>query len=139
MRNLTPREAFDVLQSNPGALFVDVRSRAEFAAGHPEGAVNVPISEPDAYGQMAPNPLFAQAMTALAGPKERLIVLTCRSGARSARGCQVMEANGFADTVNVDGGWAGGAVAGWAQSGLPGSTDTGAGVGWDSVRAQLGL
>jgi hypothetical protein len=41
--------------------------------------------------------------------------------------------------VNVDGGWAGGAVAGWAQSGLPGSTDTGAGVGWDSVRAQLGL
>ena len=82
---------------------------------------------------------FPTAMTALAGPKDRTLVLTCRSGARSARAAQVMEANGFADTVNVDGGWAGGAIAGWAQSGLPGSTQTGAGVGWDSVRATLGL
>jgi len=139
MRNLTPPESHALLQQHPDAVFVDVRSRAEFAAGHPAGAINVPISEPDAFGQMSPNPVFVPAMKAIIGATDRLVVCTCRSGARSARAAMMLEAAGFTDLVNVDGGWAGGAVPGWAASGLPGSDETGDGIGWDSVRAKLGL
>ena len=49
IKNLTPREAFDLLQDDPRAILVDVRSSMEFLfVGHPVGAVHVPwIDEPD--------------------------------------------------------------------------------------------
>ena len=49
INNLTPREARDLLQKDPRAVLVDVRSSMEFLfVGHPTGAVHVPwIDEPD--------------------------------------------------------------------------------------------
>src|SRR5699024_4044069 len=40
-------EEFDQLQRAGEALLVDVRPSSEFAAGHEEGAVNIPLSELD--------------------------------------------------------------------------------------------
>lgn len=42
-RRLTEREAAEFLAEHPDTLLVDVRTRGEFDAGHPDGAVNIPL------------------------------------------------------------------------------------------------
>ena len=43
IRQVTPVEAKEVLEDGSDAVYLDVRTVEEFAAGHPEGALNVPI------------------------------------------------------------------------------------------------
>ena len=73
-----------------GALVVDVRTPAEFEAGHYPGAVNIPLSGiPSRLGEF--------------GAKSRPIVVYCRSGNRSARAKAILEGNGFTDVTNGGG------------------------------------
>ena len=66
-----------------GALLVDVRTFEEFTSGHLPGAVNIPVQELDRrLGEL--------------GPKDRPIVLYCRSGNRSGRAARMLERAGFA-------------------------------------------
>lgn len=103
-----------------GAVVVDVRSTPEFDPGHPAGAVNVPLLEPDEdTGVMLPNPDFVRVMRANFPPDTPLVV-SCQTGGRSARAARMLEAFGFTNISNVTGGW----VA-WHQAGLP--TETGEG------------
>jgi rhodanese-related sulfurtransferase len=71
-----------------GARLVDVRSPEEFAAGHIEGAVNIPVHE--LSGRMAE-----------LEPKDRAVVVYCASGARSARAASDLRAAGFASVHNL--------------------------------------
>ena len=65
-----------------GATLVDVRTRSEFAAGHIEGAVNIPVQELDGRaGEL--------------GAREKPLVLYCRSGARSSRAASRLKEQGF--------------------------------------------
>ena len=43
IRQVTPREAYELLEQDPAAIYLDVRTEAEFEAGHPAGARNVPV------------------------------------------------------------------------------------------------
>src|SRR5712691_10570619 len=43
IRQVTPREAYELLEQNPTAIYLDVRTEAEFEAGHPAGARKVPV------------------------------------------------------------------------------------------------
>lgn len=45
--------SFAAALKRPGTTVVDVRSPAEFAAGHLSGAVNLDVSSPDVTGQLA--------------------------------------------------------------------------------------
>ncbi len=111
-----------------GWRYVDVRSEQEFAQGHPEGAVNIPIAFPGPMG-MRPNPRFLEIVQKHF-PADTPLILGCKSGGRSARACEVLAAAGYAKLVNVSGGFLGSpAVAGWQQQGLPASTET-AGVSY---------
>jgi rhodanese-related sulfurtransferase len=49
VKDIGPREAWELLQRDPRALLVDIRSNIEFLfVGHPIGAVHIPwIDEPD--------------------------------------------------------------------------------------------
>jgi len=48
-----------------GATYIDVRSSAEFAAGRPAGAINVPLQDDDEdTGQLMANPDFVRVMRA---------------------------------------------------------------------------
>ena len=97
-----------------GATYIDVRSRAEFAAGRPAGAINVPLQDNDEdSGQMMPNPDFVRVMRANF-PADARLLIGCQSGGRSARAAQMLEAFGFTNVTNVPGGY-----AAWAPSGLP--------------------
>ena len=110
-------------KGDPGTL-VDVRTVAEYDAGHPAGAVNVPWALRGPAG-MSPNPDFLPTMQARY-PKDARLYLSCQAGVRSLNACRELEAAGYADLVNVDGGFGGRrsptgsvVVPGWADSGLP--------------------
>lgn len=62
------------------AVVVDVRSAAEYAAGHVGGAINVPVDQlPARMGEL---------------PSGRMVVVYCASGMRSARAASVLRAAG---------------------------------------------
>ena len=97
-----------------GATYIDVRSSAEFAAGRPAGAINVPLLDNDEdTGQVMPNPDFVRVMRANF-PAGAPLLIGCQSGGRSSRAAQILEAFGFTNVTNVLGGY-----EGWEPSGLP--------------------
>ncbi len=106
---------------NDGTAYVDVRSAVEFGAGHPEGAVNIPLMDHNAMGIMAPNPDFITQMQAQFPPTTPLL-MGCKAGGRSARACQGLAQHGYTDLSNVEGGFL--AANGWMDNGLPTATGT---------------
>lgn len=73
---------------NEGARLVDVRSPAEFAAGHLPGAVNVPVE-------------VLGARMKEVGPKEKPAILYCASGARSAMAARQLRTGGWQQIRNL--------------------------------------
>lgn len=66
-----------------GARLVDVRTPAEFTAGHIPGAINIPVQELDSrLGELQ--------------PKGTAIVVYCRSGSRSGNAARMLKNAGFA-------------------------------------------
>ena len=127
MREISAQEAHDLLQKDSSVAYLDVRSTQEFRAGHPRGALHVPLMERDpASGRMSPNPLFLSQVGARI-PKDRPVICGCQSGGRSARAVLMLNEAGFRDVTNMRGGFGGakdpmsGQVleAGWSQLGLP--------------------
>jgi rhodanese-related sulfurtransferase len=121
-KRVTAAEAAELMKQ--GWKYVDVRSIPEFAEGHPEGSVNVPLMHAQA-GRMAPNASFGAVMQANFGKDDNL-VLGCKMGGRSAQAAALLEAAGYKNVVDVRGGFGGerdpfGRVTtpGWADSGLP--------------------
>lgn len=86
-------------QGKPVRL-VDIRSEAEFAAGMIPGAEKLP---------MHLIPLKLNEFSA-----DEIVVLYCRSGARSAQATGYMQQQGFEQVYNLRGG-----IITWARSGLP--------------------
>ena len=77
-------------QQADAALFVlDVRTPEEFAAGHIPGAVNIP------HDQVA-----ARLMDV---PKDKDVVIYCRSGRRSAIAAEALAANGYTRLGHLEG------------------------------------
>ena len=65
-----------------GARLLDVRTPDEFAAQHLPGAMNIPVDQ-------------LPARAAELGPTSGLVVVYCRSGARSARATAILRAAGY--------------------------------------------
>lgn len=74
-------------------IVLDVRTEEEFYGplGHIEGATLIPIDE------------LADRMSELSFVKDKTIYVVCRSGNRSGRGKDILNANNFT-AVNVNGG-----------------------------------
>lgn len=95
---LLPKEAFEILQSAPGARLVDVRSRAECDwVGRVPGAVEI---EWATYPGMVRNPDFS-AQLEQSVDKESLVLFLCRTGQRSHAAAALATENGFADCYNI--------------------------------------
>ncbi|MBL8915922.1 MAG: rhodanese-like domain-containing protein [Archangium sp.] len=76
-------EAAHQLVQKQGALLLDVRTPQEFAEGHVDGAVNVPVQELEAK------------LASLPAKKDQDVVIYCRSGVRSARASGILKTAGF--------------------------------------------
>ena len=127
----TPTAAAALLQADPGAVYLDVRTPAEFEAGHPAGARNVPLIVLDpATHQPRPNHDFV-AVVEREFPRGTRLLVGCQSGGRSLRACEILRSVGYTDVTNVQGGFGGVrdaagriVVRGWHDEGLP--VETGA-------------
>ena len=81
-------------------LLVDVREPDEWQAGHVAGATHIPLG--------------TVASRAAALPKDREILVICRTGNRSAMAQERLTQAGFANVTNVAGG-----MTAWAERGFP--------------------
>lgn len=121
---LSPTEAHTLLQQQPDARLVDVRTRAELDwVGRVPGAVEV---EWNSWPGSVPNPHFL-AQLEQAVPKDATILFICRSGARSHNAAMLATQAGFGNCFNVLEGFEGdldahghrGRIGGWRHAGLP--------------------
>mgnify|MGYP000659297700 FL=1 len=133
VKTLDPAAAWALLQDQPRAVLIDVRSSMEYLfVGHPQGSVHVAwIDEPD----WIVNPEFVTEVRKVLLGGVRLeehrsdapVVLICRSGKRSLEAGKLLIDNGFVDVYNVDEGFEGeldadhhrSTVGGWRYHGLP--------------------
>ena len=88
------------LAEGEGPLLLDIRSDAEVQQGVLPGALHLPMH------------LIPLRMTEL--PRDRELVLYCRSGARSYHACGFLAQHGFGNAINLRGG-----ILAWARHGFP--------------------
>lgn len=111
--NLTPQQAWQLVQDDPRAVLVDIRSTMEYLfVGHPQGAVHVPwIDEPE----WDVNPHFVTdirklmlggAVCTLDEPCAP-VILICRSGKRSKEAGALLMESGFNSVFHVGEGFEG--------------------------------
>ena len=96
-RVVDPAEAREALER--GAVLLDVREPHEWRLGHAPKARHIPLGQ----------------LTARAGelPRNREVLIVCRSGSRSARAAKMLSTR-RGDVANVKGG-----MNAWARAGLP--------------------
>lgn len=90
------------LMNQAGTLVLDVRESDEFASGHLPKARHIPLKELEAR------------LPEIAKFKEKPVIVTCRSGARSGSACRALRKAGFTNVHNLKGG-----VPAWQQASLP--------------------
>jgi rhodanese-related sulfurtransferase len=96
------QDAFVALPASGDAapLVLDVRSPEEYVAGHVPGAVNIP------HDQVAAR--LAEV------PKDKDVVLYCRSGRRAGMAGEVLAANGYTRLQHLEGD-----MLAWVEKGRP--------------------
>jgi rhodanese-related sulfurtransferase len=142
VKEIMPQQAHEVLEKDTGAVYIDVRTEREFTAGHPEGAVNIPVAFPDPARGMVMNADFVRIVESNY-PKEQKIIVGCQAGPRSNAAAGLLQQAGYQDISNMVGGFGGmrdpmGKVLapGWSSLGLPVSQDNGEGVSYQSLAAK---
>ena len=84
------------------SLVLDVRDTEEFAAGHLPRARHIPLKD------------LGTRVDEIAKYKAKPVILTCKTGARSASAVRLLKQAGFASVYMLKGG-----LAAWEQASLP--------------------
>ena len=87
---------------NDDALILDVREDKEYAAGHIPKAKHIPLGK------------LGSRIQELDKHKKKPVLVTCRSGQRSARACGILKKAGFETVFNQAGG-----IIAWERANLP--------------------
>ncbi len=132
LQDISPVAAYELLQEDPRALLIDIRTDMEFLfVGHPVGSIHIPwVDGPD----YTPNPDFLSDIRQLllGGSSEDSdspvpVVLICRSGQRTVDAGNALIEAGIDNVYHVDEGFEGnldenhhrGTTGGWRFHGLP--------------------
>ena len=105
----------------PGVPSVSVQEAAEMQ-GDDVGALIIDVREPNEYNQIRAAGAVLLPLGRLNNrvrdlPRDREILLMCRTGGRSSNATQFLAANGFENVTNVNGG-----IVAWHRAGLPTSS-----------------
>ena len=95
---VTPLELRDMIDAGKPVALIDVREPAEWAINHIEGAELIPKSTLDSGAGLA------------RVPQDRIAVLYCKTGIRSAEALLALKQAGFADALHLQGG-----IVAWAR------------------------
>jgi len=113
-----------LLESGTPLTIWDVRTPAEFAAVHAQGARLMPL-----------NKLDAAQITANRTHAEQPIYVICQSGARAGKACEKLTAAGVGAVLSIEGG-----TSAWESAGLPVVRGTGKVISLErQVRIAAGL
>ncbi len=99
---ITPRELRELLDSGKKLALIDVREPAEWDIVHIDGA------------QLIPQSLINSGEGLAQLPHDRMPVLYCKTGVRSAQALAAVRRAGFSDAVHLQGG-----IAAWAEQMQP--------------------
>ncbi len=117
VQRVTSATMIKQIAAEPNLVHLDVRSEPEFAEGHAPGAYNIPFMHMGPAGMTA-NPAFLADVQRVFPDLATPLLLSCRSGGRSARAASVLEAAGYSQLADHIGGFGGGnGDAGWVASG----------------------
>jgi rhodanese-related sulfurtransferase len=131
VENVSPGQTWAVLQADPQAQMVDVRTDAEFTfvgLADLSEASKQPVLIPwQIYPSMQVNVSFIGQLRKAGLTPDHKIYFLCRSGARSAAAASAAIEAGFPHAYNIEDGFEGppdaeghrGHVAGWKAEGLP--------------------
>ena len=101
MKNLSPNAVKEKLEFDKSSIcFIDVRSEDEFRSGHVPGAICVPLDSIENSSAKI--------------PADKLVILSCQSGKRSAKASELLRQRGYSNIVEMEGGY-----SAWSGSGLP--------------------
>ena len=130
LHRLSPEEVKELLESDEGYIYLDVRTVPEFDAGHVPDAKNVPVMGRDPYGRMQVNSQFVEIVEANFG-KDAKCITGCEKGGRSMKAVELLLSAGFTKVVDMRGGYGGETdmmgqmiYPGWAPRGLPTATES---------------
>lgn len=99
-KEISAGEAAILRDNNQEAVFLDVREDSELAICRIDGALHIPMGEiPERYEAL---------------PKDSPLVVFCHHGMRSLNVVQFLEAKGFDNAINLDGG-----IHAWAMENDP--------------------
>jgi len=98
--NVTPDEAYSMINERDGLYLLDVRTPGEFQQARLDGARLIPIDQ------------LVQRLPEL--PKGRPILVYCAVGSRSAQVVNYLARQGYLEVYNLYGG-----IYAWAQKGYP--------------------
>ena len=99
---ITPRELRELLESGKKVALIDVREPVEWDINHIDGA------------QLIPTSLINSGEGLAKLPQDRMPVLYCKTGVRSAEALAALKKAGFADAVHLQGG-----IVAWAKQMQP--------------------
>ncbi len=129
--DVTPAEAWEILERDPQAVLLDVRTDAEWRyVGLPDLSVlekqTLKVCWQD-YPDLALNPNFAEEVASHSLASDQPLLILCRSGVRSHHAAVALTARGYSRCYNVSDGFEGGhdearhrgAREGWKAAGLP--------------------
>lgn len=101
MKTITAKEAQKLIEKGK-VMVIDVRTPAEYNAGHIHNTQNIDIQSPS----------FIERIKVL-DPNAEYIV-NCERGGRSSKAVSLMDGFGFSKTFNLEGG-----ILAWGKDGLP--------------------
>jgi rhodanese-related sulfurtransferase len=129
--DITPRQTWEMMDANPKAALLDVRTPAEWTyVGLPDLSslgrqpLLVPWIE---FPSMQPNPDFLRQVNETGVDPDQELLIICRSGVRSKSAAIALTEIGFATCYNIAYGFEGdkdpaghrGTVNGWKVDNLP--------------------
>jgi rhodanese-related sulfurtransferase len=129
--DISPSQAWKILNDDPAAVLIDVRTPAEWNyVGVPDlnSVGKQPLFVPWLFfPSMEVNQNFAEHLENAGLDREAPLLFMCRSGARSRAAAIAMTSRGFKKCYNVASGFEGdqdrtrhrGTVSGWKVEGLP--------------------
>lgn len=129
--NVSPRDAWAMLGSNPFMVMIDVRTEAEWNfVGHPDlGPLGKSLKfvQWQIFPGMVANPDFADQLRAAVPDFNTPILFICRIGQRSRHAAVAATQLGYKTCYNVADGFEGkpdqdkhrGLIGGWKVEGLP--------------------
>jgi rhodanese-related sulfurtransferase len=108
--NVTVEEAREMIEKDD-VFILDVRTPAEFNSSHIEGATLIPVTNSGGSNLSSDQLLEARINEV---PKDKKILVYCRTGHRSTTASNILLAAGYSDIYNMQGG-----ITAWTAAGYP--------------------